>query len=272
MTERTKKFSNALAALIEEGEKLEMALGYDCHGEAYIEALSKHFDNDEAKAKKFADDLPNFGKSYQKWYSEAQAVIKQVLPDRLSDFTSYYEFPRVRKDITFQNYMIKDYLQGLRITRRGGYEVVVDGSAAIPEFSQQLNLLRASRDALDSLLMDLTGVLQADLFDTEIETATALAKAGYLRASGAICGVIIEKHLSHVCDVHNLKIKKKNAGISDLLQQLRAAGTISLAQERFVQSLADTRNLCSHAKGREPKKEEISELVEGTQKVLKTIF
>ena len=236
--------------------------------EAYLE----FFKGDEAKLNEFIKELPSFGDSYQKWYSKSQAVIKQVLPDRLSDFASHYEFPRVRKDIDFQNYMIRDYLQGLRVTRGGGYQVVVDSSAAIPEFKQQCNMVKAAKDSLESALMDLTAVLQADLFDTEIETAGALAKAGYLRAAGAICGVVIEKHLNHVCENHNLKIAKKNPGIFDLTQRLRSSGVITVAQERFIQSLADTRNLCSHAKGREPTKDEITELVEGAGKVIKTIF
>lgn len=166
--------------------------------------------------------------------------------------------------------MIKDYLQGLRVTR--GYEVVVDGSAAVPEFEQQLILVKAAKDTLESTLLDLTAVIQADLFDTEIETAGALAKAGYLRAAGAICGVVIEKHLRHIGETHNLKIAKKNPTISDLGQLLRSSNVITLAQERFIQSLADTRNVCSHAKGREPTKDEIAVLVDGTAKVLKTVF
>ncbi|MFT5613052.1 MAG: hypothetical protein ACI8Q6_000326 [Granulosicoccus sp.] len=92
--------------------------------------------------------------------------------------------------------MIRDYLQGLKITKPGGQ--VVDGSSAVPEFRQQLSMVKAAKDSLESTLIDLTAVLQADLFDTEIETAGALAKAGYLRAAGAICGVVIEKHLGHV--------------------------------------------------------------------------
>ncbi len=272
MSERTKKFSDALNELIKEGDMLHMAIQHDCHKSAFEEQLNDIFENDEDKVSEYLKKLPSFKSDYQKWYSEAQAVIKQVLPDRLADFVSYYEFPRVRKDISFQNYMVKDYLQGLRITRGGGYEVVADGSAAIPEFEQQLNIIKAAKKTLESTLLDLTAVLQADLFDTEIETAGALAKSGYLRAAGAICGVVIEKHLNHVRETHNLKIAKKNPGISDLAQLLRTSGVITLAQERFTQSLADTRNLCSHAKGREPTKEEIAELVEGTGKVLKTIF
>ncbi|MDQ6432855.1 hypothetical protein RB623_02160 [Mesorhizobium sp. LHD-90] len=150
--------------------------------------------------------------------------------------------------------------------------MVVDGSAAIPEFEQQLNMIKAAKSTLGSTLMDMRSILQADLFDTEVESAEALAKAGYLRASGTICGVVIEKHLLHLCELHDIKISKKNPGISDLNQSLKDADVISIPQWRFIQHLADIRNLCDHAKGREPSKEEIADLVAGTEKVLKTIF
>lgn len=271
MSERTKKFSEELDPLISDGDQLHMAMQYDCLPVEFEERLNEVFKGDEAKVEGYLKKLPDFKGEYQKWYSESQAVIKQVLPDRLADFISYYEYPRVRKDISFKNYMVRDYLQGLAITRYDG-EVTVSGRAAFPEFVQQLNIVKAAKGTLESTLMDLKAVLQADLFDSEIDTAGALAKAGYLRAAGAICGVVIEKHLAQVADTHNIKISKKNPGISDLAQLLRTSNVITLAQERFIQSLADTRNVCSHAKGREPTKDEITELVEGTSKVLKTIF
>ena len=271
MSERTKKFADDLERLIIEGDQLYMAMQYACYSEKFKERLLRILNEDDAEVKKILATLPDFNEKYQKWYSEAQALIKQVLPDRLSDFVSYYEYPRVRKEITFENYMIRDYLQGLRVTR-GGDEVIVDSSAAIPEFVQQLNIVKAAMVTLDSVLLDLKAVLQADLFDTEIESSTALAKAGYLRASGAICGVVIEKHLLHVCDVHGVTFRKKNPEISDLNQLLRDAGVTTVPQWRFVQHLADIRNICDHAKGREPTREEINDLISGSEKVLKTIF
>jgi hypothetical protein len=270
MSERTNKFSAELDRLISEGDKLRMAMEFDCYGNAFEARLEKATSKDEAK--KLLSNLPVFRTKYQKWYSEAQAVIKQVLPDRLEDFNSYFECSKARKDITYQNYMIRDYLQGLQITRSGTGAVVVDSSAAIPEFVQQLNIVKAARETLGSILMDLKAVLQADLFDTEIESAGALAKAGYLRAAGAICGVIVEKHLSHVCDVHGIKVTKKHPGISDLSQLLRDNSVTTVPQWRFIQHLADIRNICDHAKGREPTKEEIGDLVGGSEKVLKTVF
>ena len=153
-----------------------------------------------------------------------------------------------------------------------GASVEVDGSAAIPEFVQQLNMVKAAKATLDSSLMNLRAILQADLFDSEIEAAGALAKAGHLRAAGVICGVVLEKHLYQVCEAHNIKVTKRNPGVSDLIQLLKDEGVITVAQWRFIQSLADIRNLSGHARGREPTKEEVADLVTGTERTLKQVF
>ena len=262
MSENKKKFENELDTLIRKGELLDLALQYENRKKEYEKAIGK----DEL------DKLPNFKADYQSWYSEALALTKQVLPDRLKDFISHYEYSRVRKDITHENYMIRDYLQGLQ--RTGGYPkiVIVDGTSAIPEFEQQLNIVKAARATLGSALVNITLILQADLFDSEIDTARALAKSGFLRAAGAICGVVIEKHLKQVCDTHTIILRKKNPGVSDFNQNLRDKDIITVPQWRFIQHLADIRNICDHAKDREPKKTEIDDLLSGTEKVLKTVF
>jgi hypothetical protein len=84
--------------------------------------------------------------------------------------------------------------------------------------------------------------------------------------------VVLEKHLHHVCEIHSIKILKKNPGISDLSQLLKDAGVTDTPQWRFIQHLADIRNISDHAKGREPTKDEISDLVAGAKKILKTVF
>jgi len=270
MTEKFEKFSKALDELIREGDMLHMSMQYIFMPEKFKRAAEEKFEDPE-KTKKYLDDLPDFYTSYQSWYSEAQSLISQILPNRLTDFQNYYEYPRVRKETTFQNYMIKDMLQGLRVTRYGN-EVVADGSSAIPEFVQQLNIVKAAREKLNSTLIDLTNLLQADVFDSEIDSAQALAKSGFLRAAGAICGVIIEKHLQSVAKQRKISIKKKSPTIADLNEALKAAEVISVPQWRFIQHLADIRNLCGHAKGSEPTVDDINDLVLGTNKIIKNIF
>lgn len=271
MTERTKKFAEELDDLILTGDLLLMSMQNECAPAAFREAYQEKHPVEEDEWEEVLKNLPDFRRDYQAWYSKAHSVIGQLLPHRLADFVSYFEVPKGRKSVDFQNYVVRDDLQGLTITSWGG-ETVVDPSAAIPEFKQQLNLVKAAKEALDSTLLDIRGVLQADLFDSEIETAAALGKSGYLRAAGAICGVVIEKHLHHVCEIHKVTVRKKNPGISELNQLLKDASIISIPRWRFVQHLADIRNICDHAKGREPTREEIEDLITGTEKVLKTIF
>jgi hypothetical protein len=268
--ERANKYADALLDLVERGNLLLRAMQNDCYPKQFEVMLTKLYGKDKEKAEEYRRTLPSFNTNYQGWYSEAQAVIKQVLPDRLMDFESYYEHRKPRKSIDFQNYMIRDYLQGLQVKRLG--DVIVDGSAAIPEFEQQLSLLKAAQSVLGSTLLDLRAVLQADLFDSELAGADALFKSGFFRAAGVICGVVLEKHLSNTCSTHNVKVSKRHPTISDFNQALKDADVLDVPQWRQIQQLADIRNICGHAKDREPRKDEIDDIVAGTKKVIKTIF
>lgn len=270
MSAKGTKFEERLDHLIAKGHALLDAIRFECYPDISKKLFIDKLGQDEAD--EYVKQLPQFRLEYQAWYSEALVVIKQLLPDRLDDFKSYYEYPGVRKEVSFQNYMIRDCLQGLRITHPASGKVRVDAKAAVPEFRQQLSLVIAAREALQSTLIDLTSILQADLFDSEIDSARALAKSGFLRAAGAICGVIIEKHLKQICNAHMIVIKKKHLTIFDFNQALKDNGVIDTSQWRYVQHLSDIRNVCDHDRGRDPDKEQIDDLLSGTEKVLKTIF
>ena len=112
---RKTKFARDLDRLIAKGELLYLAIRYEFHKSSVTRQFVKALG--DAKAREFLKELPNFKIEYQAWYSESLALLKTVLSDRVQDFRSYYEYPRVRKQIDFQNYVIRDYLQGLTVTR-----------------------------------------------------------------------------------------------------------------------------------------------------------
>lgn len=211
-----------------------------------------------------------FGINYQGWYSECLALIKQLLPDRLQEFKALCERPPNRKEVSYVTYVIADSLISLQ-TSRGG-DIVADSKAAIPKFQNQIAILTAARTRFESSLYDIRQLFQSDLFDSEIESAKELLRKGFLRAAGAIAGVVLEKHLKQVCADHHIKILKKNPGISDLNELLKSSAVIDIPQWRFIGLLADYRNVCDHNKGKEPTPEQVSDLIEGTDKVLKTIM
>jgi len=230
------------------------------------------------RADEFFKKLPNFTSQYQSWYSESLAVIKQLLPDRYADFVRHYEKPKGRKSIDFENYRIEDCLQGLTTSRQemawegGGIKVLAAPEAAIPHFQQQLAILESVKARFESSLFDIQQLVQADLFDSELDAGRELARHKFLRAAGAIAGVVVEKHLGQVCRNHSVKITKKDPTISDLNDLLKGAGVIQLPEWRFIQHLADLRNLCDHNKNVEPTQEQITDLLDGTAKVTKTLF
>ncbi len=269
MTSNLEKYKKDLSALIARGEDLHMAIQFECYPEEFKKVIVKEL---KSEAKDVLAKLPSFGGSYQTWYSEAKALIRQVLPDRLADFVRHYEKPKSRKNISYENYRIEDHLQGLTVTRGYDKEKVVGPDAVIPHFRQQLNILKAVKARFESSLFDIRQLVQSDLFDSELESAGALAKSGFYRAAGAVAGVVLEKHLGQVCDNHAIKVSKKNPTIGDLNDLLKQSDVMEVHQWRFIQHLGDVRNLCDHDKKVEPTKEQVADLIEGVAKVVKTLF
>lgn len=215
-------------------------------------------------------DLPDFKLNYEQWYSKSYLVIKQFLPDRLSDFISLYKLDK-RKEITCSTYTISDALLGITI-RTGLGEIKASPKSAIGKFQQQLTIVDAVLEVLDSSLNNIQQLVQADIFDSEIDTSKELLKKGFIRASGAICGVVLEKHFSTVLDSHSLSLSKTNPTINDYNELLKNQSIIDIPTWRHIQLLGDIRNLCDHNKNQEPTKDQVQTLIDGTDKIIKTVF
>ena len=210
----------------------------------------------------------NLGDSYQRWYSKALAVIRQLLPDRLDDFSGLYEYHGVRKSLGFSNYRIADALRGYSPVMSDYPEMA---KYCLRLFEQQRSILLAAQERLDCSLFEIQQVVQADLFDSEIDAARELNKKGFARAAGAMAGVVLEKHFDTVIMSHALTLTKKNPCINDYNQKLKDENVIDIPTWRFIQRLGDLRNLCDHAKGVDPSREDIDELISGVDRIMKTV-
>lgn len=270
------KYRSDLSRLIAEGIDLYLSALVEFSSRETRKSLLQQIElltNAENKKKKIKVSLPAFRAIYQSWYSESLVLLKQLLPDRVSDFVKLYAKPKSsRKTISHENYVIEDALHGLEITRGYDKEKVVGPDAAIPRFEQQLNIIKSVSRRFESSLFDIKQLVQADVFDSELAAAMELNKKGFTRGAGAVAGVVLEGHLLQVCESHNLKIKKKNPGINDLAQQLKDSDVIDTPKWRGIQLLADLRNLCDHKKKTEPSKDDIDELISGASKTIKTVF
>ncbi len=259
------KYKNDLKKLISFGDALYDAIQYECFPENFTTQIKKIF-KDEAEP--FIKSIPSFINKYQSWYSESLSIIKLLLPDRINDFVRLYEKPK-RKEITNDSYVIEDYLHGISVTR--GLDEIAGPKAAVTKFKQQLNILKSVEKRFDSSLFDIKILIQSDLFDSELKAARELNKNGFIRAAGAMTGVVLEKHLSQVCGNHKISIANKKSTINDYNQALKDNSVIDLPSWRFILHLGDLRNLCDHDKKNEPTKDQIEDLIIGVEKITKTI-
>ncbi|MGH7799755.1 MAG: hypothetical protein ACREOW_03880 [Thermodesulfobacteriota bacterium] len=93
------RYKKHLDSLLVKGDELNMAMQAECLREQVERALKKQYGD---KAKKILKAFPSFAEAYQPWYSEAKVLVRQLLPDQLSDFVRHYEKPKPAQAIEFR--------------------------------------------------------------------------------------------------------------------------------------------------------------------------
>jgi hypothetical protein len=240
-----KEITSSIVSLVKEGESMYKDINRDFSKERKI-YLDKLIDR------------------YQTWYTSCLNVVKEFGEIRLREFIEYYELNQ-RKELSIFTYTLKDFFSGYDLIGEGKSESVV-----ISKFGLQITILNSISKNVSSKLSNIKGILESELFDDELEAAEELLKKKYYRASGALAGVTLERHLKNICEKLNFKIVKKSASISDYNDTLKKEEHFDLIKWRFIQHLGDLRNLCDHDKEREPTKEDIEKLLKGVKEVVKT--
>lgn len=269
MMTATEQIKTELKRLSNQGVNLFNAMQV----EQFPENMEHHFNHVLKKDyQAFVKTLPVFTQAYQSWYSAALSVIRQFLPGRMVDFTALYEQPKGRKEIRADNYVVEDYLKKVVITAGFDKKIVVGPADAIPVFQQQINILNSIFDRFDNALYEMQQLLQASLLDQELQSARQLVKGQFPRSSGAICGIILEKHLDQLCNSHQIKVSKKSMTIKDYNDLLKKHEIYSFEMWRYIQHLGDLWVLSCKNKKEMPTIDQANDLVEGTEKVIKTVF
>ncbi len=203
---------------------------------------------------------------YQNWYSRSLKVIEALGPERLNEFISFYHRPD-RTSLRLATFGIRDLLIGVAPVG----EEFDPGDYAESLLRSQIAIVRSLASRIDSVPSDVKGHLLAEIQDAELKAAGALFTVNE-RAAGALAGVVLEQHLQRVAVNHKVPIAKADPTIGDLNDPLRNANVYDLPTWRKIQMLGDIRNLCSHKKQRDPTPDEVKELIEGVERVIKSVF
>ena len=259
------KYKKDLEKLILLGDKMHLDLVY----QALERQRKLTKDEQEAKTKLAG----SFEDRYQRWFTEAQSVLKQLLPDRLSEFEDLYKLDSKRKSIDVTSYTIQDWLMGVRSnTDYRGKRNFDDFAVVIMRFRTQTEILKSVEARFESKLFEIKQLVQADIFDSELAESKELLKNGFVRGAGVIAGVVLEKHLAQTCSNHNVSTRKKHPSVSDFNDALKKMSVTDVPTWRQIQRLGDIRNLCGHNKEREPTRDEVGDLIDGVEKITKRLY
>lgn len=192
-----------------------------------------------------------FKLDYQDWYSSCCALLERNYnKERTSEFKSEYE-NNIKKIIS-ANYMTQDTEYKL-----------------VDSFKHQASILNALPQYLEHRLSDMELTIASILMGDELLEAEYLLKKGFIRAAGALAGVVLERHLKMRCDKNEPKLKyPKNATISKLSDIMKDDNLLDIPEWRKIQYLGDIRNKCDHDKKVEPKKEEVADLISKVKEMI----
>lgn len=241
----------------------------------YKEEIEKLCEDGDTLLEELKSNEDAFRKRYQTWYSFSLTMIKLLLPARILDFEKYYKCDNSktlsRTNFAIENYLLGDYILGTSIypTPAPKFTFKVE---AIAKFQQQLAIVNACKNSIDSVLFNLETIMLGDLYDSELDAAVDLNKHKFYRAAGAIAGVVLEKHLKKVCKNHNISIEKLHPSIGDLTSMLYSEKIYLVTTHNHIISLASLRSLCDHDKENDPTREDVDLLIDGVKKIIHSVY
>lgn len=205
--------------------------------------VKRQFDIDQAQ--------PELSQKGEMWYRGARELLARYEFSGLNDFEECY---------AGRSYM------------RGMHSVIHETRAEIARFSDVYEVrqdfdrqFREARGLVNSLVAEIESrellaasqlslVLSADEFDTAQHLfETARNDEAFLRASGVVARVALERHLFTVADSRQIQIQvnppmKKKPEVEDVLTTFVRQNVITAIQKSELDSLLKVANNCAHPK------------------------
>lgn len=208
-----------------------------------------------------------FEVGYQRWYSKALPLMKQLAADRYTEFQSYYMVDPKYAWFNTTAYVIQDYFRGR--------ESLTDGFNARKEtargFKSQLAILKSVADRLSWMSLDTEDQAARSLQLAELEAARDLIKISE-RAAGALAGTMLMVYLKKLAARHQVKLRKQSPSIGELADALKAAKVLDAPAWSQATWLAEIRERCLKVEGEAPTKLQVRDLIDGTHWLITNVF
>lgn len=122
----------------------------------------------------------------------------------------------------------------------------------------------AMDDYKGGYLTSIKNLIQAEVFDSELEQASELLSNGYILAAAVIAGVVLETSLRDLCGREGIPIGKLDKMNSDLAK----AGIYNMLQQKRITALANIRNSAAHGKSEEFAESDVRNMIRDIEQFL----
>jgi len=175
-----------------------------------------------------------------------------------------YTYEYVDNDIFIQwKVQVKDLIVNLTNAKSEYYKEFIqienqDNSTNYTKFIGLKGIFLAfNNDYINGYLSSIKTLIQAEVFETQLEQAKELLDSSYTLASAVIAGVVLETGIREICireEIAHGKLDKMNA-------DLAKKGIYNKLQQKQITALADIRNSAAHGKDNEFTKEDVQKMI-----------
>ncbi len=124
--------------------------------------------------------------------------------------------------------------------------------------------IAAMDDYKGGYLTSIKNLIQAEVFDSELEQAKELLSRDYKLASAVIAGVVLETTLRDLCLREDISIGKLDKMNSDLAK----TGIYNKLQQKRITALADIRNSAAHGRSKEFSEDDVTNMIRDIEQFL----
>ena len=122
--------------------------------------------------------------------------------------------------------------------------------------------LAAKEDFEGGYLNSVKNIIQAEVFDNELEQASELLTSGYKSAAAVIAGVVLETTIRNLCLAQSIELGKLDKMNADLVK----SGYYNGLTQKRVTSLAAIRNSAAHGKPDDFTTSDVKAMIEDIQR------
>lgn len=150
----------------------------------------------------------------------------------------------------------KNFIESKNIKSYNGNEYVYEVLKSI--------FIATKDDYEKGYLTSYKSLIQAEVFDSELDQAKNLLQSGYLIAAAVIAGTILETSVREICQRNSVPLGRLNKMNDDLAK----AGVYNAIQQKSILAMAAIRNSAAHGKPDEFSENDVVNMINSIEEFL----